>query len=294
MPFVKIAGLSLEIKYADATFFEKRLSQYIVSPTPNPDFVLKTKYADSIAQPSGKVLKEIGQVKLIQIGDVRFCRCLYDEAGELLALNEYNMDYSDVVITLSPKLTQSGYSLADFEYYHTGFAFSDRMLTAGGAVLHGSAIALDGQGIVFSANSGTGKSTQSGLWKEYFGERIDIINDDKPAIRFSDNGYPWLYGTPWSGKTALNENRSVPLKAIIFIDRAETNHIEALRTRDSIFRLMSQISRPYYDEDLGVQTMRVINNIVQTVPIYILHCNISVEAVESVYKKLTEEGVIES
>jgi hypothetical protein len=202
-------------------------------------------------------------------------------------------DYSSVDITLSPKLAQTGFSMADYEYYYSGFAFSDRLLTTGGAVLHGSAIAVDGQGIVFSANSGTGKSTQAGLWMRCFGARAVMINDDKPAIRFVV-GRPWLYGTPWSGKSFLNANRSVLLKALIFVERAETNRLEVLGVRDSIFRLMSQMPRPYYDEELGLKTMSVIERLIQTVPIYLLHCTISQAAVDLTYSQLLKEGVFNS
>jgi hypothetical protein len=99
-------------------------------------------------------------------------------------------------------------------------------------------------------------------------------------------------GTPWSGKSDLNENISVPLRAIVFLDRGEENRIRHLGTRESIFRLMSQIYRAYYDENLGLLTTGIIERLVKSVPIYLMQCNISTEAVELVYHYLTSEGVI--
>ena len=68
------------------------------------------------------------------------------------------------------------------------------------------------------AVSGTGKSTHTGLWKKYYGAQVEILNDDKPAIRFED-GLPYLYGTTWSGKQERewNQNASAPLRAIFFL-----------------------------------------------------------------------------
>jgi hypothetical protein len=289
---VRIAGLNLDIKYGDIPFCEKLFSEYIVTKGSAPDMILRTQYDEPVVEPGWEAVMEIGQSVLIRYRGRRVCRCLYDDRGDIVTMIDAEADYSSVDITLSPKLAQTDFSMADYEYYYSGFAFSDRLLTTGGAVLHGSAIAVDGQGIVFSANSGTGKSTQAGLWMSCFGARVVMINDDKPAIRFVV-GRPWLYGTPWSGKSFLNANRSVPLKALIFVERAETNRLELLGARDSIFRLMSQMSRPYYDEELGLKTMSVIERLIQTVPIYLLHCTISREAVDLTYTQLVKEGVIE-
>ena len=72
-------------------------------------------------------------------------------------------------------------------------------------LLHSSAVVVDGYAYLFSADSGTGKSTHTGLWKQHFGDRAYIINDDKPAIRKVDGEW-YVFGTPWSGKTDTSVN----------------------------------------------------------------------------------------
>jgi hypothetical protein len=120
------------------------------------------------------------------------------------------------------------------------------------------------------------------LWKEAFGDAVEIINDDKPAVYFED-GQAMLCGTPWSGKTDLNHNRTVPLRAIVFIERGETNAIRRLDTVESMYRLTGQIARPYYDEELGVQLLDFTEKLYAHVPVYCLTCNISRQAVETAF-----------
>ena len=92
-------------------------------------------------------------------------------------------------------------------------------------LFHGSVIAVDGIGYLFTAKSGTGKSTHTRLWREYFGDRAAMVNDDKPLLKITDSSVI-AYGTPYNGKHRLGTNISVPLKAICILTRAADNHIE--------------------------------------------------------------------
>ncbi len=85
------------------------------------------------------------------------------------------------------------------EHMSTANSFYTKLLDFDGIRLHSSAVVVDGRAYLFSATSGTGKSTHTGLWLELFGDKAYIINDDKPAVRLRD-GVWYAYGTPWSGK----------------------------------------------------------------------------------------------
>ena len=89
---------------------------------------------------------------------------------------------------------------------------ADHLLSCDTLLFHGSVIAVDGEGYLFTAKSGTGKSTHTRLWREYFGERAVMINDDKPLLRITDSDVT-AYGTPWDGKHRLSTNTAVPLRA---------------------------------------------------------------------------------
>ena len=148
-------------------------------------------------------------------------------------------------------------------------------------LFHGSAIAVDGTGYLFTAKSGTGKSTQARLWRAYFGERAQMINDDKPLLHVSDCGVT-VYGTPWDGKHRLNTNTSVPLRAICVVKRAAENRIERADRHRIYPLLVQQTNRP--EDAAGMaQTLLLLDRLIARIPIFILHCNMEPDAAVTAY-----------
>ncbi|MBT1173184.1 hypothetical protein JS528_07430 [Bifidobacterium sp. MA2] len=101
-------------------------------------------------------------------------------------------------------------------------------------VFHGATIEVDGRAYIFTAPSGTGKSTHIRLWRRVFGDRVAIINGDKPILRIerdSSGGAPRVvaYGTPWAGKEGWQRNVSAPLGGICVVERAVPADASALR-----------------------------------------------------------------
>ena len=143
-------------------------------------------------------------------------------------------------------------------------------------LMHGSAIALDGEAYIFTAKSGTGKSTHARLWRKHFGERAFMINDDKPMLKVTDGGV-WVYGTPWNGKHRLSQNTSAPLKAIVYLTRDTENHIEPLKKAD-VFPVI--FKQAYYSEnsDKLRKILQMENEIMRIVKCYKLGCNMNPNA----------------
>lgn len=92
------------------------------------------------------------------------------------------------------------------------------MMNYNAFLMHAAVINIDGQGVMFTAESGTGKTTRVLLWKKAFGKRMRIVNGDKPILRFIHDGL-FACGTPWRGKEHMGENNSVPMKAVCFLER---------------------------------------------------------------------------
>ena len=116
---------------------------------------------------------------------------------------------------------------------------AERMTEYGVLLMHGSALCMDGEAYIFIAPSGTGKSTHARLWRETFGDRVWMINDDKPMLRIGDNGVT-VFGTPWDGKHRLSRNACAPLKAVVWLTRDRTNHIEPLSRAEAFPLLLRQ------------------------------------------------------
>ncbi len=168
-------------------------------------------------------------------------------------------------------------SFDEIEYLWSGSLFYEHLTRFSGVMLHASCVEYEGKAYLFSAPSGTGKSTHTHLWVKYLnGARI--INDDKPAIRLVDGKF-YAYGTPWSGKTDESINQGFPIVGICFLERGE-NNIEKIPGIKALKLFMDQTVRPA-NKELMLNAVDIINNILTDIPIYKLSCDMSKEAVET-------------
>lgn len=180
------------------------------------------------------------------------------------------------------------FCLDEWEYIHKGFAFSYELLEHSGFCLHSSAVAMDKKAVLFSASCGTGKSTHTALWQQYFGkDKAVIINDDRPALRLIEDEI-YVYGTPWSGKTNLNTNMKVPLQAVVFLKQSEENHIERLTNKEAIKLLIRHSIRPNHDIGKMDVLLTLLDALLQKTPIYQLGCNMSLGAVKLAYDTINK------
>jgi hypothetical protein len=177
-------------------------------------------------------------------------------------------------------------SLDECEYIWTGSDFYRRLLHYNGLMLHASALAYEGRAYLFSAPCGTGKSTHARQWQEHFGsDQVQIINDDKPAIRLIDNIFQ-VFGTPWSGKSELNLNKQVPLQAICFLQQSARNWIEPLDCKAALKQLLNQTLRPSNTEAMG-NLLTLLDKLLRQIPIFKMGCNISSNAVLTAYQAMS-------
>ena len=162
---------------------------------------------------------------------------------------------------------------------------TEKMLEQRVLLMHGSALCMDGQGYLFTAPSGTGKSTHTRFWRETFGERVWMINDDKPLLRLEQDGSVWAYGTPWNGKHHLSRNAGAPLRAIIRLSRSEHNTIEPLSRADAFAVLMSQCFSSR-DPLVMRRVLALENELLQAVKFYSLGCNLDPDAARVAWEGL--------
>jgi hypothetical protein len=148
-------------------------------------------------------------------------------------------------------------------------------------ICHASAVSLKENGYIFLAKSGTGKSTHTRLWREYFGDRAVMVNDDKPLLHIADT--VTAYGTPYNGKHRLGTNTSVPLKAICILTRSADNHIEPISFEQAYKMLLQQVYRPA-DSILMMKTLTLIDRLGDSVKFYQLGCNMDISAAQVAFE----------
>lgn len=156
--------------------------------------------------------------------------------------------------------------------------FATRAADYGVLLFHGSAISFDGDAYIYTAPSGTGKSTHAHICRTVFGEeRVKYINDDKPLLRLQ-NGKWRVYGSPWDGKHRLSNKTDAPLAAICFLRRGETPSIRRVRREEVLGDLFSQTYRPS-DENAMRKVLLLLQSLAD-IPLWEAHCNISKESAQ--------------
>ena len=151
--------------------------------------------------------------------------------------------------------------------------------------LHASALCIDGEGYAFAAPSGTGKSTHSRLWREAFGDRVVMINDDAPLIRIEEDAV-FICGSPWNGKHGIGTNASAPLKAIIALERGVENRIEKISAAEA-FPVVFKQARASANRSALIKIMDLERRLLEKVKCFRLRCNMSSDAPLVAWRGLT-------
>ncbi|MBE6720743.1 MAG: hypothetical protein E7571_08865 [Ruminococcaceae bacterium] len=151
-------------------------------------------------------------------------------------------------------------------------------------VFHGAVISYRGRGYIFTAPSGTGKTTHIGLWQKYL-DGVEIVNGDKPVLHIEEDGVT-AYATPYAGKEGYQNHSSVPLCGICLLEQAPQNSIRRLDTAECVTHIMSQTYKPY-DTGAVIKTLEMLDRLLRNIPVYLLSCNIGEEAVKYSFEALT-------
>lgn len=187
------------------------------------------------------------------------CRAYLAEGSESADIVISPEDYEDAAVY--------GFDEELTAYMESGLLFYMNLLRFGGLMFHASAVAYEGKAYLFSGPCGVGKSTHTGLWQQCFGEKAQIINDDKPALRLID-GHWFAYGTPWSGKSGINQNVKVPVGGICFLKQGEDNRIRRLTAPEAVPLIFMQTNYPLKKKENMHRLLSAIEALVRQIPIY--------------------------
>jgi len=144
-------------------------------------------------------------------------------------------------------------------------------------MMHGSTVAVDGEAFLFTAACGTGKSTHTRLWREVFGARAVMVNDDKPFLRV-ERDRVLAFGSPWTGKHGLGNNVCMPLKGICILKRGTENRIRRVDAQAQLEMLKHQA----FNADA------LVERLVHLVPVWEMECTKDPEAAVVSYEAMSK------
>ncbi len=160
-----------------------------------------------------------------------------------------------------------------------------RLSGKGILLFHGSAICVDGKTYIFTAPSGTGKSTHSRLWRELLIDHdVVMVNDDKPFLKVEE-GIVTAYGSPWRGKEGLGCNMSAPVEAICSISQGTENVIREA-TPEEMFPIFYEQSLRPLDKEGTENHLHNLDVLTRSVRLYKLECDISLDAARMSYEMM--------
>ena len=153
-------------------------------------------------------------------------------------------------------------------------------------LFHGSTVAVDRRAYLFTAKCGTGKSTHTRLWRQVFGDRAVMINDDKPFLRLTADGI-LACGAPWSGKHGLDSNITVPLAGICILERGSENIIRPIPPAEALPRLLHEACAPL-DPGKMEKFHALVNVLAEKTPLWRMECTKDPRAAEVAFKAMAK------
>ena len=162
---------------------------------------------------------------------------------------------------------------------------AEALLQRGVLLFHGSCVAVDGFAYLFTAACGTGKSTHTRFWRETFGDRAIMVNDDKPFLQVTSSGV-YAHGSPWSGKHGLATNVCLPLKGICILRRGPENVIRPVKTEHVMDFLIHQ---GFASDTADGQELRndLVTALVSQIPVWEMECTKDREAAQVAYNAMS-------
>ncbi len=285
-----IAGLSVRIRFKESVYnsFDLLPSFAPFAKDNRGDSLLEIIVDDSL-QPIPKVKRERirafdtgnGETVVDRIKGGGYQFIIKDINNRNCCLCQVNADYSQCHCALNGDYFMRTFGLNNAVMLSYSFhaAYHDAIL------IHASLVRNNDYGYAFIAKSGTGKSTQVGMWLKTI-PGCDLMNDDNPVIRIID-GQPMIFGSPWSGKTPCYRNVSAKLGAVTRIDRSSTNYVERLTPTMAFGSLLPSCSSMKWDVKLYETICDVVTKVIETTPLYVLHCLPNADAARVCYQKIS-------
>lgn len=157
-------------------------------------------------------------------------------------------------------------------------ALERRQIQYDAFVLHCAYISHEGDAILFSAPSETGKTTQGNLWGQYKG--AETINGDRALLQ-KVNGRWMARGWPVCGSSEVCNDLDTPIRAVVMLSQGKTDVATRLSPMKAFSQMYSQVTINRWNTATNMRCMDLLEAFVREIPIWHLSCTISENAVNT-------------
>lgn len=266
--FYRIAGLQFRVLIPDGyePMQEGILENFRAEDSLQPDQIIGFEIVDELSEPQGDCIFSHMAQAIYSDGE---SRVRYDGT----TLGNWSTAYMRLHKTGSHTVAQVKRNVVasrvEDSVITRAMELESMVTQNSGVILHSAFIEFNGKAVLFTAPSGTGKSTQAELWKRY--RETPLINGDQSIIQVRNDDI-WACGLPYSGSSPVHENREFPLAAIVYLSQAKKNNVSKLRGAKAFRSVWEGCSINVWNEEDISAASKTVSDIVSRVPVLYLEC----------------------
>ncbi len=281
------AGVEVTVSIPDQWMYEddRQLAPFRISQVTDPH-IFRYEPVDSLPAPTGDMETQFQHARVYREADhyVRYIGTVTNGWEKAYIRAEYGKNEHLVKVRVNETMQCIGVKTV-----LNSLGVEHLVAESGGFVFHCSYIEHDGAAILFTAPSGTGKSTQAELWRKY--RNAEIINGDRAAVRAKD-GLLVAAGIPFSGSSSYCENRTLPIAAIVYLSQAPETTIRKLRGAEAFSKLWEGVSVNTWSKTDMEHVLNVVQKAAEEIPVYHLACTPDKIAVIALEEVLRKQGLV--
>lgn len=281
--YLNIAKLVLKIESPRILSFQSSVQPFETKESEEPNVVYSMSFEETMTVKK-KIIYKGDFIAFLEGNEIGRTKGITTTKGiESVTLRKKDRDSFSIFLPKSLKEEKLLFKKINLMNY---LAFEDVLVNHQGFILHSSFISWQNNGILFTAPSGTGKSTQADLWKKY--EDADIYNGDRTIIRKIEGKY-YGFGSPYAGSSGIYRNESAPIKAIVVIEQGPDNVIRRLHGREAFLPLFRETLMNTWNKEYMEKMTDLLMDVACQIPVYHLSCRPDQGAVNTVKNEILKE-----
>lgn len=238
------------------------------------DYTYQMILSDTFPKPKGKCLAKRPDLMVYENPENRELRYIGIKGSDSYYGCYDEISNETACIFLNPKTIEH---LSFDPVFSSLFAFERRMARQNALILHCAYVQYHHSAILFSGPSGIGKTTQANLWKKFL--NCPTINGDRALLR-SIKGQWYADGWPVCGTSDICSKKLLPISAIVLLSKGKENIIKYPDTAETFKALYAQLTINGWHRDMVLHSIGLMENLMYTMPVFHLQCNISKQAVD--------------